>query len=162
MVTAATALDAVEAASILRGGDSCSGDLPGTGFAAELGNELVYLREAGGGDGVSAGHQAAGGVDRESAAERAGSRERPGAAVANGAEAEILDLLDLSEGCGVVHLSDIDVGWGDACLFIGGKCCSAADVFLWLLGGRCRRQGRWPEPVQPGRTRHGCWRHRRA
>jgi hypothetical protein len=73
----------------------------------------VHLRQAGGADGVAAGLQPTGGVDRDATADRRVAALGRGSAVASRDQPEVLDLLHLTDGGGVVHLGDVDVSGPD-------------------------------------------------
>src|SRR5580698_4248897 len=71
--------------------------------------ELRQHRKTRGAHGMALGDEAAGGVDRQLATRTGRPRFDELAALALGAEAHHLALVDLAEARGVVHLGDVDV-----------------------------------------------------
>jgi len=110
---------ALLAAAVLRQRELCALDLPLARAPLELLGELHDLREAGGPDGVPLAQQAAGGVHGLAPAELRGPRRDVLAALALGAEPELLVGHDLGGGGRVVDLDHVEVLRAHTGLLVG-------------------------------------------
>src|SRR5437660_459704 len=109
----------MEAAAILGDREARALDLALAGLAAQLRHQLEDLPEAGRADRVALRFQPAGRVDRDPSAERRLAALGDPAALAEGAEAEILRLHHLREGRGVVDLGHVHLLGPDPGALIG-------------------------------------------
>jgi len=111
--------DAVEPATIFSNRVACVLDLTATGFPAQLRGEFEDLCKPGGPDRMSLGFQSAGWIDGDCPAQRCSAGLGEGTAGPKLAKSEILDLLELGKGGGVMYLGDIHIVGAQPGNFIG-------------------------------------------
>jgi len=112
---------AVPPARVLGQRNPGTGHLPGTRRAADLGDRLDDLSQAGGTDRVPAGEQAAAGVDRPRTAQHRVTAPDQGRAVSRLGQAELLVDDELRRRGSVMHLDAVQVGGAQPSLLVRGR-----------------------------------------
>src|ERR1700722_20853714 len=114
-------LDTVQSAAIFCNRDPRAVDLAGPGLVTQLRDKFVDLREAGGADRMPLRFQSSRRIDRYATSDSGFAAFADGAAVAEGAQAEIFYLDDLAHGGSIVHFGNRDIARPDACLFVSAS-----------------------------------------